>query len=67
MAGSTLTMIRAFPELIRFGASPEDAALMTTRTPARSIQNEEMGEIELGAPAIFARFDKDYQFIGTIG
>ena len=67
LAGSTLTMIRAFQNLIRFGASPEDAALMTTRTPARSIQNEEMGEIELGAPAIFARFDKDYQFIGTIG
>ncbi len=67
LAGSTLTMIRAFQNLIRFGASPEDAALMTTRTPARSIQNEEVGEIELGAPAIFARFDKDYQFIGTIG
>ena len=67
LAGSTLTMIRAFQNLIRFGASPEDAALMTTRTPARSIQNEEVGEIELGAPAIFSRFDKDYQFIGTIG
>ena len=33
LAGSTLTMIRAFQNLIRFGASPEDAALMTTRTP----------------------------------
>ena len=28
---------------------------------------DEMGEIELGAPAVFARFDKDYQFVGTIG
>ena len=40
---------------------------MTTRTPARSIRNEEVGEIELGAPAIFTRFDKDYQFVGVIG
>ena len=67
LAGSTLTMLRAFQNLIRFGASPEDAALMTTRTPAQSILNDEVGEIELGAPAIFARFDKDYQFVGTIG
>ena len=29
--------------------------------------NDEVGEIELGAPAIFARFDKDYQFVGAIG
>ena len=40
---------------------------MTTRTPAQSIGNEEVGEIELGAPAIFARFDAEYRFVGTIG
>ncbi len=67
LAGSTLTMVRAFQNLIRFGATPEDAAIMTTRTPAQSIGNEEVGEIELGAPAIFARFDAEYRFVGTIG
>lgn len=67
LAGSTLTMIRAFQNLIRFGASPEDAAAMTTRTPALSINNDEVGEIELGSPAIFARFDSDCQFVSTIG
>lgn len=67
LAGSTLTMIRAFQNLISFGATREDAATMTTKTPALSIGNEDMGEIELGAPAIFARFTNDYEFVGTIG
>lgn len=67
LAGSTLTMIRAFQNLICFGASPEEAAAMTTRTPAQSIGDDVMGEIELGAPAVFARFDADYQFVGAIG
>ncbi|MEG0270595.1 MAG: N-acetylglucosamine-6-phosphate deacetylase [Clostridia bacterium] len=67
LAGSTLTMIHAFQNLMKFGAKPEDAALMTTKTPAMSIHNEEMGEIELGAPAIFARFTPDYEFVETIG
>lgn len=66
LAGSTLTMIRAFQNLIRFGATPEDAATMTTKTPAESIGNDDMGEIDLGAPAIMSRFTKDYQFVGTI-
>ena len=67
LAGSTLTMVRAFQNLMRFGATPEEAALMTTQTPAQSIGNEELGEIELGAPAIFSRFDENYAFKGTVG
>lgn len=67
LAGSTLTMVRAFQNLIAFGAKPEDAAAMTTSTPALSIGNEEVGVIKVGSPAIFARFDADYKFIGTIG
>ncbi len=67
LAGSTLTMIRAFQNLMRFGATPENAAAMTTKTPAMSIGNEDMGEIELGAPAIFARFNAAYEFVETIG
>ncbi|MDD3335247.1 MAG: N-acetylglucosamine-6-phosphate deacetylase [Eubacteriales bacterium] len=67
LAGSTLTMIRAFQNLMKFGATPEDAATMTTKTPALSIGNEDMGEIELGAPAILARFDQTFTFVETIG
>lgn len=66
LAGSTLTMVRAFQNLIRFGASPEDAATMTTSTPARSVGNDRVGVIKVGSPAIFARFDSEYNFVGTI-
>ena len=67
LAGSTLTMIRAFQNLMSFGAAPEEAAAMTTSTPAASIGNKEYGVIREGAPAVFARFTKDYQFVETIG
>ena len=67
LAGSTLTMIRAFQNLVRFGIAPEDAAAMVTSTPAASIGNEEYGVIRVGAPAVFARFTPDYQFVETIG
>lgn len=66
LAGSTLTMARAFQNLIRFGASAEEAATMTTSTPAESIGNTDVGVIKVGAPAIFARFTADYEFAGTI-
>lgn len=67
LAGSTLTMIRAFQNLIRFGIAPEDAAAMVTSTPAASIRNGEYGVIREGAPAVFARFTPDYQFVSAIG
>lgn len=67
LAGSTLTMIRAFQNLICFGAKPEEAAAMTTSTPAASIGNQEFGVIRVGAPAVFARFTRDYQFVSTVG
>ena len=67
LAGSTHTMVRAFQNLIKFGASPEDAAAMTTMTPAKSIWNDEVGVIKVGSPAIFARFNAAYEFVGTVG
>ena len=67
LAGSTLTMVRAFQNLMAFGATPEEAAAMTTSTPAESIGNSEVGVIKVGSPAIFARFNKQYEFVGTIG
>lgn len=66
LAGSTLTMIRAFQNLIKFGISAEDAAAMVTSTPAASIHNSIWGKIEVGAPAVFARFNADFEFISTI-
>lgn len=66
LAGSTLTMERAFTNLIRFGTKPEDAAAMVTETPAKSIGNTEYGVIRVGAPAIFARFDSDFRFVEAL-
>ena len=48
-------------------ATPEEAATMTTSTPAKSIGNQEYGVIKVGSPAVFARFTKEYEFVGTIG
>ena len=68
LAGSTLTMKDSFTNLItRFGATPEQAATVTTITPAKSIDEEEVGRIELNSPAILARFDKDFMFVESIG
>lgn len=67
LAGSTLTMIRAFQNLMAFGATPEAAATMTTSTPAKSIGNQEYGVIKVGAPALFARFNDQFEFVSTIG
>ena len=66
LAGSTLTMVNALRNLIGFGVAPETAALMTTLTPAQSIGNKEYGRIAVGAPAVFVRFDKDWNFKGVI-
>lgn len=67
LAGSTLTMVRAFQNLMAFGATPEEAATMTTSTPAESIGNSEVGVIKVGSPAFFARFNAQFEFVGTIG
>jgi len=40
---------------------------MTTSTPAASIGNTELGVIIAGSPAIFARFNSNYDFVETIG
>ena len=67
LAGSTLTLVRALQNLISFGIASEDAAAMVTKTPALSIGNRILGDLTVqGAPAVFTRFTKDWQFAGTI-
>ena len=68
LAGSTLTMIRALQNLIReFGATPEQAVKMTTCSPAKSVLNNNVGQIALGFPAIFARFTPEWDFVSVVG
>lgn len=66
LAGSTLTLIHAFANMVDFGIAPKDAALMVTRTPALSIHNQVYGQLQVGAPAPLARFDKDWRFVETL-
>ena len=67
LAGSTLTLTRALENLLAFGALPEDAALMVTKTPAKSIGNHTLGDLTvIGAPAILARFRPDWTFVETV-
>jgi N-acetylglucosamine-6-phosphate deacetylase len=67
LAGSTLTMAKAFQNLIRFGFEPEDAAFMATRSPADSIGEKLAGRIAAGAPAILTRWDKEWNMVSVIG
>ena len=66
LCGSKITMADAFVNLIRCGIAPEDAALMTTQTPARSVGAENIGVIREGACAVFARFNQDFEFVEAI-
>jgi N-acetylglucosamine-6-phosphate deacetylase len=67
LAGSTLTMAKAFQNLIRFGIKAEDAAYMATRSPADSIGEKLAGRITPGAPAILTRWDKGWNMVSVIG
>ena len=67
LAGSTLTMPQALQNLISFGIAPEDAAHMTTKTPAIAIGSNLLGDLSVvGAPAVFARFAPDWSFVGAL-
>ncbi len=67
LAGSTLTMAKGLYNLIRFGIKPEDAVYMATKAPAESIGEKLAGRITKGAPAIFTRWDKNWNMVSVIG
>lgn len=66
LCGSKITMADAFMNLIRYGIAPEDAAMMTTQTPARSVGIDDVGVIREGARALFAHFDRDFHFVQAL-
>jgi len=67
LCGSRLTMAQAFRNLIAWGIEPEDAARMTTCTPAKSIGAEDFGVIREGACGMLVRFDSEFSFVQTLG
>lgn len=66
LAGSVLTMRRAFENLLAWGVKPEDAVLMCTATPADSVGEKLAGRLAAGAPAPLTRWTKDWQFKGIL-
>ncbi len=66
LAGSVLTMRRAFENLLRWGIRPEDAAAMCTSTPADAIGEKLAGRLAAGAPAPLTRWSRDWQWKGIL-
>ena len=67
LAGSVLTMRQALRNLIHeFGFPPEQAVLMTTRTPAESIGEHLLGRLTVGLPAPLTRWSKDWEMQGIL-
>ncbi len=68
LAGSVLTMERVLSNLIhRFGQAPEDACMMCTSTPARSVGEELAGRIVPGAPGLLTRWSADWKPVAVYG
>jgi N-acetylglucosamine-6-phosphate deacetylase len=66
IAGSTLTMDRAFATIVTsFGRSVVDASRMCATTPARQLGLTEQGAIAPGAIADLVVLDRDYRVVRT--
>lgn len=67
LAGSTLTMDRAFRNMVtRFGQPLEAAARMCATTPARALGLQDRGVIAAGAEADLVVLDRDLRVMHTI-
>ena len=67
LAGSVLTMRQALHNLIhRFGFPPEQAALMTTQTPAESVGEPLLGRLAVGLPAPLTRWSRDWEMLEVL-
>jgi len=66
LAGSTLTMDEAFKNIASLGYSLQEAAIMTSLAPAKSLGIERLGDIEVGYSADIAILDKDFRVVKTI-
>jgi N-acetylglucosamine-6-phosphate deacetylase len=66
LAGSTLTMNRAFATIVsRFGGSLVDAAMMCSTTPARELGLTGFGVLAEGAIADLVVLDRNFEVIRT--
>ena len=66
LAGSTLTMDKAFKNVYKLGYSLRDLVLMSSYTPVKSINLSKIGDIEVGYPADLVVLDQDLTIEKTI-
>ena len=65
LAGSTLTMDKAFRNIISLGYSVMEASKMASLTPAKSINLNSLGDIKPGYKADIVILDEDYRVART--
>ena len=58
--GSAATMLMAFQNCMKWGIPLEDAAMMTSTTPARLYKLDDVGTLEVGKKAHIVVLNKDY-------
>jgi N-acetylglucosamine-6-phosphate deacetylase len=67
LAGSTLTMDRAFRNVVTsFGSSLVDAAILCSTSPARALGLSGFGVIADGAAADLVLLDRGFRVVGTL-
>ena len=59
-------MDEAFKNIASLGYSLQEAAIMTSLAPAKSLGIERLGDIEVGYSADIAILDKDFRVVKTI-
>lgn len=66
IAGSAMTMLKGFQNLISFGLTLEQAVQMSSVNPAHIMKQEHLGLIAPGYDADMVIFDKDFNNLYTI-
>jgi N-acetylglucosamine-6-phosphate deacetylase len=65
LAGSAITMLDAFRNLVSLGLSLEQAAEMTSARQAEYLGSKDLGRIESGARACLVKLDQDLRLQGV--
>ncbi|MFZ0209132.1 MAG: amidohydrolase family protein, partial [Roseiarcus sp.] len=65
LAGSAITMLDAFRNLVSLGLSVEQASDMTSTRAAEYLGSRDVGRIEPGARACLVKLDQDLKLQGV--
>jgi N-acetylglucosamine-6-phosphate deacetylase len=65
LAGSAITMLDAFRNLVGLGLTLEQAVEMTSARQAEYLGLSDLGRIEAGARACLVKLDEDLKLLGV--